>query len=376
MNNVLSVSQVNRYIKNLLEEDLILTDILLEAEVSNFKYHSNGNMYFTLKDDIASINCVVFRQFASTISFDIYDGMNLLVYGEITLYEKSGQYQLCLEYIQPLGKGNLFNAYEKLKEKLRQEGLFDEGHKKDIPKFPKCIAIITSDTGAVIHDIIKVAGKRNKFVELILIPTLVQGKDAPKNIAYAIEKANAYKKIDVIILGRGGGSIEDLWAFNEEIVVRSVYKSKIPVVSAIGHETDYTLADFVADLRASTPSAAAEMIIPDIEIINYDLQSAKKLMYEKFLRLLGEKKEILKYEQEKLTDAAQSNFEQKKLFIQNKLNLLDKLSPVSVLKRGYTFISDTGQKNCLGFEKISVGQNVNIKFYNGSVTAKIVSKSG
>lgn len=376
MNNVLSVSQVNRYIKNLLEEDLILTDILLEAEVSNFKYHSNGNMYFTLKDDIASINCVVFRQFASTISFDIYDGMNLLVYGEITLYEKSGQYQLCLEYIQPLGKGNLFNAYEKLKERLRQEGLFDEGHKKDIPKFPKCIAIITSDTGAVIHDIIKVAGKRNKSVELILIPTLVQGEDAPKNIAYAIEKANAYKKIDVIILGRGGGSIEDLWAFNEEIVVRSVYKSKIPVVSAIGHETDYTLADFVADLRASTPSAAAEMIIPDIEIINYDLQSAKKLMYEKFLRLLGEKKEILKYEQKKLTDAAQSNFEQKKLFIQNKLNLLDKLSPVSVLKRGYTFISDTGQKNCLGFEKISVGQNVNIKFYNGSVTAKIVSKSG
>lgn len=374
MNNVLSVSQVNKYIKNLIEDDLILSDILLEAEVSNFKYHSNGNMYFTLKDNTAAINCVVFRQFASTISFDIYDGMNILVYGRITLYEKSGQYQLCLEYIQPLGKGDLFNAFEKLKNKLASEGLFDTEHKKNIPKFPQKIAIITSDTGAAIHDIIKVSAKRNRLVQLILIPTFVQGKDAPKDIVRAIEKANKYKDFDVIILGRGGGSIEDLWAFNEEIVVRGIYNSKIPIVSAVGHETDYTLSDFVSDLRAPTPSAAVEMIVPDLNIVRDDLHNAKIMLKQKIFDLIDYYKEIIKCDYKNLTDKMKINLENKKLYLQNKINLLDKISPTTVLKRGYSFVCDE-QKNSLPFEKINVGQNIQINFYNGSLVAKIISKS-
>ena len=374
MNNVLSVSQVNKYIKNLIEDDLILSDILLEAEVSNFKYHSNGNMYFTLKDNTAAINCVVFRQFASTISFDIYDGMNVLVYGRITLYEKSGQYQLCLEYIQPLGKGDLFNAFEKLKNKLASEGLFDAEHKKNIPKFPQKIAVITSDTGAAIHDIIKVSAKRNKLVQLILIQTLVQGKDAPKDIVHAIEKANKYKNFDVIILGRGGGSIEDLWAFNEEIVVRGIYNSKIPIVSAVGHETDYTLSDFVSDLRAPTPSAAVEMIVPDLNIVRDDLHNAKIILKQKIFDSIDYYKEIIKCNYKNLIDKVKINLENKKLCLQNKINLLDKISPTAVLKRGYSFVCDE-QKNSLPFEKINVGQNVQINFYNGLLVAKIISKS-
>lgn len=374
MNKALSVSQLNRYIKNLLEGDLILNDILLEAEVSNFKYHSNGNMYFTLKDESASINCVVFRSFASTISFDIYDGMNLLVYGRVTLYEKSGQYQLCIDYIQPLGKGDLFNAYERLKEKLRLEGLFDDKHKKNIPQYPQTIAVITSDTGAAIHDIIKVVRKRNKSIKLILIPTLVQGKDAPKDIANAIQKANDYSNADVIILGRGGGSIEDLWAFNEEIVVRSVYKSKLPIVSAIGHETDYTLTDFAADMRSPTPSAAAQMIVPDLELLKNNLLSSKNFLHQKILYKLELQRENLLQSQKYLSQIIHDKLNKLKTSVENKLSLLDKLSPSSILKRGYSFVCDENQKK-LSFENISIGQNINIKFHNGTVGAKIISKS-
>lgn len=374
MNKALSVSQLNHYLKNLVEDDLILNDILLEAEVSNFKYHSNGNMYFTLKDECAAINCVIFKSFAATINFNIKDGMYLLVYGKVNFYERSGQFQLCIDYVQPLGKGYLFDTFEKLKEKLFNEGLFDQAHKKNIPSFPNCIGVITSDTGAAIHDIIKVIRKQNNFVRIVLIPTLVQGNDAPFEIAKAIKKANDYGKLDVIILGRGGGSIEDLWAFNEEIVVRSVYNSKIPIVSAVGHETDYTLTDFAADLRAPTPSVAAQLVAPDLNQINDNLLSAQSFLHKKILDMIDAQTEILADMKNKLDQTMKYKLEKIDIELKNKLTSLENLSPVSILKRGYSFVYDDDNPK-LSFADLKIGSHVKIKFASGCATAKIISKS-
>ncbi len=374
MNKALSVSQLNHYLKNLIEDDLILNDILLEAEVSNFKYHSNGNMYFTLKDECAAINCVIFKSFAATINFNIKDGMYLLVYGKVNFYERSGQFQLCIDYVQPLGKGYLFDTFEKLKEKLFNEGLFDQAHKKNIPSFPNCIGVITSDTGAAIHDIIKVIRKQNNFVRIVLIPTLVQGNDAPFEIAKAIKKANDYGKMDVIILGRGGGSIEDLWAFNEEIVVRSVYNSKIPIVSAVGHETDYTLTDFAADLRAPTPSAAAQLVAPDLNQINNNLLSAQSFLHKKILDMIDAQTEILADMKNELDQTMKYKLEKIDIELKNKLTSLENLSPVSILKRGYSFVYDDDNPK-LSFADLKIGSHVKIKFASGCASAKIISKS-
>ena len=262
---VYSVSQINNYIKRLFENDVFLQDIYIEAEISNFKAHSSGHFYMTLKDSGASVNAVMFRSYAEKLKFMPEDGMKVLINGYISLYEKTGQYQFYALNMEPAGKGALYIAYEQLKERLERSGVFDPKYKKDIPSYPKCIAVITSPTGAAVRDIINVSGRRNPNVKIVVIPVLVQGDDAAPSIANAIESVNKWGQADTIIVGRGGGSIEDLWAFNEEMVARAIFDSKIPIISAVGHETDFTIADFIADMRAPTPSAAAEIAVPENE---------------------------------------------------------------------------------------------------------------
>ena len=261
---VYTVSQINNYIKRILENDVLLSDVYIEAEISNFKAHTSGHLYFTLKDSGAAINAVMFRSYAERLKFMPESGMKVVARGYISLYEKTGQYQLYVNSMEPAGIGALYLAYEQFKARLEKAGVFDQKYKKPIPQMPKTVAVITSPTGAAVRDIINVAGRRNPNVEIVIVPTLVQGKNAGPEIVNAIEKVNRWNKADTIILGRGGGSIEDLWAFNEEIVARAIFDSHIPIISAVGHETDFTIADFISDMRAPTPSAAAELSVFDL----------------------------------------------------------------------------------------------------------------
>ena len=267
-NKPLTVSQLNAYIKASFDHDLNLKNLCICGEISNFKKHfPSGHLYFSLKDSVSVVRAVMFSGQASKVAFELKDGMSVIVFGRVSCYEPSGQYQIYVESIQPEGIGSVYLAFEQLKNKLLREGLFDENFKKPIPKYPKAIGVVTSKTGAVIHDIKAVVGQRYPLCEIILYPAEVQGEKAEKEIVDGIEYFNRYSKVDVIIIGRGGGSIEDLWAFNKESVARAVFSSQIPIISAVGHETDVTICDFVADKRAVTPSQAAEFAVPDINSI-------------------------------------------------------------------------------------------------------------
>lgn len=267
---VYTVTQINNYIKRLLDEDFFLSGVFIGAEISNYKEHVSGHLYFTLKDEKAAINAVMFRDAAAGLTFRPESGMNVIVSGRVSVYEKTGQYQLYVDLMEPAGLGALYLAFTQLKNKLEAEGLFDVNIKRPIPRFPDIIGVVTAAGGAAIRDIINVAKRRNPAVKLIISPSPVQGQGAAEEIAAAIEALNRRGSVDVIIVGRGGGSIEDLWAFNEEVVARAVRASAIPVVSAVGHETDFTICDFAADLRAPTPSAAAELCVPD----RYELKTS------------------------------------------------------------------------------------------------------
>ena len=265
---ILSVTDVNRYIKDLFTIDGFLNNVTVKGEISNLKIHGRGHLYFSLKDENSKINCVMFN-YAPKVSFELNDGMSVQVKGRVNVYEASGSYQIYVNEMTNDGVGNLYQLFEELKKRLNNEGLFDETHKQKLPRIPKKIGVITAPTGAAVKDIISTINKRYPLCEILIFPTLVQGDGAKENIVKMIEKANE-SDVDVIILGRGGGSIEDLWAFNEEIVARSIYNSKIPIVSAVGHEIDFTISDFVADLRAPTPTGAALMVVPDqYEILRY-----------------------------------------------------------------------------------------------------------
>ncbi len=265
---ILSVTDVNRYIKDLFTVDGFLNNVTVKGEISNLKIHGRGHLYFSLKDENSKINCVMFN-YAPKVSFELNDGMSVQVKGRVNVYEASGSYQIYVDEMTNDGVGNLYQLFEELKKRLNNEGLFDEEHKQKLPRIPKKIGVITAPTGAAVKDIISTINKRYPLCEILIFPTLVQGDGAKENIVKMIEKANE-SDVDVIILGRGGGSIEDLWAFNEEIVARSIYNSKIPIVSAVGHEIDFTISDFVADLRAPTPTGAALMVVPDqYEILRY-----------------------------------------------------------------------------------------------------------
>lgn len=354
----LTVTQINKYIKYKMDNDSNLNVVYLKGEISNFKNHSSGHLYFTIKDESSRILAVMFRNNAQKINFKPVDGSKVLVVGRISCYEASGNYQIYVEEMLEDGVGNLYLEFERLKKKLGEKGYFDDCYKKQIPNFPKKIGIITAPTGAAIRDIITTINRRYKLVELFIFPSLVQGENAKEDIVKNIELANTYD-LDVIILGRGGGSIEDLWAFNEEVVADAVFKSEIPIISAVGHEIDFTISDFVSDLRAPTPTAAAELAVPNtIDLINYikqlEIRSNKSVLNlldinkNKITSLLNSyvlknprnmyevKAQKLDNLVDKLNLLIKRNLNDNNNKFINILNKLDALNPINTIKRGYS----------------------------------------
>ena len=349
-----TVSQLNAYMKRVVDGQTALNDIWIKGEISNFKDHYSGHLYITLKDEGGVLKAVMFKSAAVHLSFRPEDGMKVLARGRIGVYEQGGTYQLYINEMTPDGVGELYVAYEQLKKKLEEEGLFDDSKKKPIPAYPEKVGVITAATGAAVRDIINVITRRYPYCEIILYPSLVQGAGAAKNIVAGIEYFNKTKMCDTLIVGRGGGSIEDLWAVNEEIVARAIYASEIPIISAVGHETDFTIADFVADLRAPTPSAAAEIAVPSqLELVSKistmmsRMQSAtvnslknKRLRVEKLsMRSPKDKIDDLRQKNDNLIRQAEKSFllclEGNKKVISGLCAKLDALSPLKVLARGY-----------------------------------------
>lgn len=395
---VFTVGQINRYIKNLLENDFILNSLLVQGEISNFKAHSSGHWYFTLKDAQGAISCVIFRQDAMQIPFLPENGMKVILYGHVSLYEKTGQYQLYGEFLEPIGMGALQIAFEQMKEKLAAEGLFDADFKREVPAHVGCIAVITSSTGAAVRDIIQIAKRRDPRVKIAVFPTLVQGEAAAEDIVKSLKLANDWGKADVIILGRGGGSMEDLWAFNEEIVARAIFASELPVISAVGHETDFTIADFVSDLRAPTPSAAAELATEPLESIKEDLKEltdrldrdvqAVLISSKRRLDFLKERP-VLKRPLEGIRRTQMYLEEKERLLLRETLRKLEKdkqklaaaeaglqaVSPFSIMQRGYAMLMDAKGKPVTTAEAAAVGQALQVRMKDGILQAEVTGKA-
>ena len=394
---VYKVSQVNRYVKQLLARDVILTRLWVGGEISNFKRHSSGHLYFTLKDPGGAISAVMFASDASGLAFRPRDGMEVAAFGYISLYEKTGQYQLYVQKLEQEGQGTLFEAFEALKRKLEAEGLFDVSRKRPIPRYPRTIGIVTSPTGAAVRDIIQIARRRHPGISLILCPVLVQGAGAAASICSGIRRMNEREDVDLCIVGRGGGSLEDLWAFNEEKVARAIAGSRIPIISAVGHETDFTIADFVSDLRAPTPSAAAELAAPDIAA-TLDAAAQRGLYLKQLaLRQLRRKRETadsigrraafrmprMKLNQlRQQIDAVGSDMEwlRKQYFEQVRQKLLQTevklslLSPEHQLKKGYAMLTDEEGRLIDSIEKAQSGDTLTVQLHDGSIGVRVLSR--
>lgn len=393
--NPITVTDLNKYIKGRIDNDEMLNNVLVKGEISNFKNHYTGHMYFTLKDENSLIKCVMFKTYTTHLSFMPKDGMKVIILGGVSVFERDGVYQIYAKAMKEDGLGNLYVAYEELKNKLSNEGLFDEKYKKPIPFMPKTIGVLTSNTGAVIRDIINVSTRRNPNVNIRLYPVPVQGSGAGEKIAEGIELMNKNKLADVLIIGRGGGSIEDLWPFNEEIVARAMFNSEIPIISAVGHETDFTIADFVADLRAPTPSAAAELAVANID----DVRETLKTYNNRYKVSLKKKIELMKMSYEKcMTRQAFKNptqkineqymlIDMKVKSLQNSILLkikedktkfvkevakLDALSPIKTLTRGYSIISKQDGRIAKEVKDLSQGEKVSIRLSDGSVDAQVL----
>lgn len=392
---VLSVSQLNRYIKMNFDADENLANIFISGEISNFTNHyRTGHLYFTLKDDSAAVRAVMFNSSAKRLKFMPEDGMKIIARGRVSVYEASGQYQLYVDDMQPDGVGALNLAYEQLKEKLQKEGLFSEQHKKPLPPYPEKVGVITSPTGAAVRDIINVLGRRFPYADIVFCPVLVQGDGAHLQLTDAVNLFNSERAADVIIIGRGGGSIEDLWEFNDEGLARAVYNSDIPVISAVGHETDFTICDFVADMRAPTPSAAAELAVPDANELQYALSALKNRMFLNVSSGIADRRSRLEYltskgalksPDEMLSNRSQrldtafskmlSSYENriggKKVEFISAATALSKLDPMSVLMRGFAFVSDKNGKNVYSSQSLAKGDKINVRFHDGSAVCEV-----
>ena len=391
--NAITVTELNRYIKEKIAEDEMLSNILIKGEISNFKNHYTGNLYFTLKDENSLIKCIMFKNYAEKLEFIPKDGMKVLVFGTVSVFERDCIYQIYCKAMKEDGIGDLYKEYEKLKKKLEEEGLFDAINKKKIPKFPKEIGVLTSRTGAVIKDIINVSTRRNPNVHIRLLPVAVQGEGAAIKIADGIQKLNKENKVDVIIIARGGGSIEDLWPFNEEILARAIYYSEIPIISAVGHETDFTISDFVADLRAPTPSAAAELAVPNIydvknTINKYEgsMRSGLKrkiefsyLRYQKCLasKVMKEPHTIFENNYLRIDDYLRnmenninSKIKDEKMLAMKIIAKLDALSPLKTLTRGYSII-EKNNKIIKSSKDLTENDEISIRLIDGEKKAII-----
>lgn len=387
---VYSVVEITRQIKFLIEESF--PSLMVQGEISNFTRHGSGHLYFTLKDEFAQIKCVVWRSDAEAINFPFDDGNKVIVRGRLALYEKGGYYQMTVSQIQPIGAGELQAAFEQLKRKLFEEGLFDEAHKKPIPPFPQTVGIVTSPTGAAIRDIISVSKRRWPGVGLILRPTKVQGIGAADDIVRAIDDFKMYGSVDVLILGRGGGSLEDLWAFNDEKVARAIFECSIPTISAVGHEVDFTIADFVADVRAATPSAAAELAVPDRFEIKQHVRNLKYTLTQNVSGAIEHYRDALKQLQNRYafrqpanligqyrqqTDEFERqltrNLRQRISLLKQKTEHIEKqlsaLNPRNTLKRGYSITRQNG-KIVQRVKEFSEVDETTIEFVDGAVGIK------
>lgn len=370
---IFTVTQVNRYVKKMMETDALLMGLFVEGEISNFNTHSSGHLYFTLKDSAASISSVMFRSHAENLGFEPKSGMKVIVFGRLSIYEKSGQYQLYAEYLEPAGIGGLHLAYTQLKDKLEKEGLFEPSRKREIPTYPACVAVITSPTGAAVHDIITTIRKRNTVVKIVVAPALVQGEGAADDLVRALCEVNNWGKADVIIIGRGGGSLEDLFAFNNEALARAVAASPIPVISAVGHETDFTITDFVADKRAPTPTAAADMAV-------YDMSRVFAYIQETFYYLTQGINRRLHYgyaEAQGLTETlnrqVKGRLEKEWQALIHQEALLEKVSPYAAFKRGYALVRDTKGAIVTDMKGLSPGAGLVLNWADGC--AEVVVKS-
>lgn len=391
----ISVTELNMYIKGKFQEDEYLNNVLVKGEISNFKHHYTGHMYFTLKDENSLIKCIMFKTATVHLDFVPKDGMKVMVLGTVSVFERDGVYQIYAKAMKQEGVGDLHAEYERLKQKLEQEGLFDKNHKQKIPFMPKIIGVLTSNTGSVIKDIINVSTRRNPNVYIRLFPVPVQGPGAAEKIVKAIEIMNEKKLADVLILARGGGSLEDLWPFNEEIVARAIYNSELPIISAVGHETDFTIADFVSDLRAPTPSAAAELAVPNIEEIKIKLTSYErqlknalykkveimKLRYEKCLKSsvftnplqrVNDSYLMVENIQRKLENLVNIKVKENKEYMIKYISKLDALSPLKTLTRGYSIVMDNNNKVINTVTKLNTGDIIKIRLKDGEKETKVL----
>ena len=395
---LLSVSQLNDYLKMLLDGDRVLSNVYICGEISNFKLYSSGHAYLTLKDAAGQLKAVMFRSYASRLAFRPEDGMRVIAHGRVSVYEASGQYQLYIDDMQPDGVGSLAMQYEQLRKKLEYEGLFDEARKKPLPPMPMRIGVITSPSGAAVHDIKNVLGRRFPCAEMILFPSAVQGAEAPPQLRMGIEFFSVTDLCDVIIIGRGGGSIEDLWAFNDEALARAIAACPIPVISAVGHESDFTICDFVADRRAPTPSAAAELAVPDKAELSAALMATQqrmtrlidaKILQEKRLlrqisaaavfrtpeRLFDRFRMHVGERESRMEQAVQKKLDAKRNRLMRAGARLDALSPLSVLSRGYAAVS-MNEKTVTRADTLQAGDRLTVRFADGSVDAEVLGKKG
>ncbi|ACB85273.1 exodeoxyribonuclease VII large subunit [Natranaerobius thermophilus] len=392
-----TVSQLTNYLKNLLLQDHNLKNVLVRGEISNFKHHSSGHMYFTLKDEGASLRCVMFRNRNWNLDFSPQDGMDVIVQGVVGIFERAGLYQLYVEKMYSHGLGSLHLAFEQLKEKLAEEGIFNEEYKKTLPPFPKKIAVVTSPTGAAVRDMIVTISRRFPLTSILLIPVRVQGEYAASEIRAGIDYANSIDDIDVILVGRGGGSLEEIWPFNTEEVARAIFSSKAPVISCVGHETDFTISDFVSDLRAPTPTAAAELVVPDQVELKRQVSDYKhrltKALYHKYRNLdqrvvelldrpvmknpytlISERKKELEYLDQRLLREVYHLFKLKRNKYSSLVEQLDSLSPLKTLGRGYTFCQTHDGDIVRSVTDIEQEDILKLTFFDGSAKCLVKEK--
>jgi exodeoxyribonuclease VII large subunit len=392
----IKVSQLNSYIKRVLQNDPLLGRVSVVGEVSNLKFHSTGHVYFSLKDETSKVSCFLPSNLVPYIDCQLKEGMEITAHGYIYVYERGGSYSINIKSIEESGKGQLAERFEKLKAKLAAEGMFDPAHKKELTFFPHKVAVVTSETGAAVRDILKIIKKKNDYVDILIYPVLVQGPSAPPDIASAIDDINAnHRDVDVIITGRGGGSMEELWAFNEEIVARSIYNSDIPVISAVGHETDFTIADFVADVSAETPTAAADMAVPDTWALRDDLQSIQQDL-KRNLRVLADSKykhlemfnptsfkrdlqgriALEQMRTENIIKDMAGILREEVILQKNKINLckeaLEAANPKNILSKGYSLVTDDEGNVVTDATALSRDQVINIEMTQGKVHAQVI----
>lgn len=397
MKQVLTVSELNHHIKYLMDQDYVLSHLMIEGELSNYKAYPSGHHYFSLKDAEGSIRCVMFRREASVLRFRPENGMRVVVGGRVTVFPRDGQYQLYCNQMQPIGLGDLHVAFEQIKAKLQLEGLFDPSHKKPIPAFPERIALITSPAGAAVRDMIRVLGMRFPAAKVYVVPVRVQGEEAKFELCTALSLVNQQKAADLIIIGRGGGSMEDLWAFNEEMVARAIFASHIPVISAVGHEPDITIADYVADLRAATPSNAAELAVPDQQELARHIHQRKLRLQRAMQHQLGEyrrslerverspwmqaplpilqeSRHLLDYQQQKLARGLEASLAKQRKNLSALAASLDALSPLKVLGRGYSITQGTDGSVKRSISQVEKDEAIQIRLCDGKLLCRVERK--